>query len=339
MKHLWSGSDYVVGNLETPVAGKRLKYAYEALRFNAPDDFLAAIKRAGVNFLSTANNHALDRGVDGIDNTIRKLEEFQFDHDGSFVSEQDSEKIVIKDFFGVRIAFVSCTYGTNQGLKCNYLPDDELWRVAILKRPEQVVTSWRFLLRRAISNLIPQRLKQSFRGVRQELTPVRDSVSPAEIAKAEHEWFRSAMSAKIKRAKSEADLVVVLPHVGGQYCPEPGEYQLFTMKWMSEAGADLIVANHAHIPQKAIRYPNGVIGFCALGDFTFYPLCSQDKQLSSRSIVLNAYVDPSAKRIVKFDYGISRSCLNGDGVSVCKPDGMFSSVIKELMQEACDELK
>ena len=46
VKHLWAESDYVVANLETPVAGWWLRYSYENMRFNAPDELARAIKNA-----------------------------------------------------------------------------------------------------------------------------------------------------------------------------------------------------------------------------------------------------------------------------------------------------
>ncbi|MBE3553592.1 MAG: CapA family protein, partial [Thermicanus sp.] len=53
--------DWVIGNLETPLAGKDLKYTGYP-RFNAPPELASALKKAGVTILTTANNHALDRG-------------------------------------------------------------------------------------------------------------------------------------------------------------------------------------------------------------------------------------------------------------------------------------
>jgi poly-gamma-glutamate synthesis protein (capsule biosynthesis protein) len=60
VKRFFEESDYVVGNLETPVAGSEMKYTYQPMSFNAPEAFLHAIKSAGVHFVSMANNHCLD---------------------------------------------------------------------------------------------------------------------------------------------------------------------------------------------------------------------------------------------------------------------------------------
>ena len=66
-------SDYVVGNLETPIAGEKLKYSYKEYSFNTPENFLKTLKTIGIDCVTTANNHCLDRGVTGLKNTIDAL--------------------------------------------------------------------------------------------------------------------------------------------------------------------------------------------------------------------------------------------------------------------------
>ena len=44
------------------------------------------------------------------------------------------------------------------------------------------------------------------------------------------------------------------------------------MQWMSQTGADVIVANHAHTPLRCERLNNGCIGAYALGNFCFTPV-------------------------------------------------------------------
>ena len=337
VKHLWSGSDYIVGNLETPIAGKKLRYAYEAMRFNAPVDFLKAIKNAGITFLSTANNHALDRGVEGLNKTLENLDSIGLEHDGTFATKADSEQIFIKDFDGFKIAFISCTYGTNQGLKCNYLPDDELWRVRILKYPEQVVATKLFLLRRFISNLIPMTLKKWLRDSRGRSVTVkqgflRDSVPPEEIGNLRHKAFEENIRHLIGRANEIADFVIVLPHVGGQYCPDPGGYQLYAINLLAGAGADLIVANHAHIPQRALRCVNGALGFCALGDFCFTPSIDDADRLSDYSIALHVLIDVQSNHINHYEYDVIQTTRRDDGIAVCRVSHGKDDIIKKLME-------
>lgn len=57
-------SNYSVGNLETPIAGEKLIYTNEEYVYNTPCEVLKPIKKLGINLLTTANNHCLDRKID-----------------------------------------------------------------------------------------------------------------------------------------------------------------------------------------------------------------------------------------------------------------------------------
>ncbi len=70
-----SKADISIGNLETVTAGKSKKYSGYPF-FNAPDDFLYALKYAGFDLLITANNHAIDRGEKGVERTINELNKY-----------------------------------------------------------------------------------------------------------------------------------------------------------------------------------------------------------------------------------------------------------------------
>ena len=57
--------------------------------FNAPDDFVYAIKNAGFDLLVTANNHALDQGWEGVERTIEVINQNKIHRTGTFISEKD----------------------------------------------------------------------------------------------------------------------------------------------------------------------------------------------------------------------------------------------------------
>ena len=320
VKHLWADSDYVVGNLETPVAGKRLRYAYEQMRFNAPDDFASAIKKAGVDFVSLANNHILDRGVEGLGNTINILDAIGLEHSGAYLSKKDSEDIFIKEIGGVRFAFVACTYGVNQGLKCNYLPDDELWHVDILKYPHQQITTRGFLVKRWLSNLLPLPLKQLLsRHKVEKVCRLADSVEEKAFGQAKHAQYLNRILVKIQEAKAQADVVIALPHIGGQYCGAPGPWQLKITDALICAGADIVVANHAHVPL-SMETRNGAFVAHCLGNFCFSPNAATRKLKDADcSLLLNCYFDATTRRLIRYDGRVLRTLFRGDGVAIPVP--------------------
>ncbi len=84
VKTYLSSSDFTFGNLETVTAGKDKKYSGYPL-FNSPDEYVTALKNAGFDLLSTANNHALDRGEYGVLRTIKVLKENGINYNGTFI--------------------------------------------------------------------------------------------------------------------------------------------------------------------------------------------------------------------------------------------------------------
>lgn len=61
-----------------------------------------AVKKAGINVVSLAHNHALDYGINGLKDTKKYLQEMNYDVLGDRLEENN---ILIKDVNGVKIAF------------------------------------------------------------------------------------------------------------------------------------------------------------------------------------------------------------------------------------------
>ena len=80
-EYIWQllkSSDFSAGNLETPIADTA-PYRGEIITHegpfycNAPISYLNALKYAGFDMLTTANNHAIDAGARGIYETITNI--------------------------------------------------------------------------------------------------------------------------------------------------------------------------------------------------------------------------------------------------------------------------
>lgn len=104
--------DWVVANLETPLAGADLKYSGFP-RFNAPSELAKALAGAGVQLVSTANNHAMDRGFAGIVRTLANVRKANLVPFGTSASEQEANRLVIEERNGIKLGFLARTYGTN----------------------------------------------------------------------------------------------------------------------------------------------------------------------------------------------------------------------------------
>lgn len=105
-------ADIAIGNLETTFAGEQRKYSGYPT-FNTPDALGTALKEIGIDVLTTANNHSLDKGYSGVTRTLDVLDEIGISHTGTYRSEEEQNKILTKDVKGIRFAFLSFTYGTN----------------------------------------------------------------------------------------------------------------------------------------------------------------------------------------------------------------------------------
>lgn len=75
---------------------------------------------------------------------------------------------------------------------------------------------------------------------------------------------------RIKEIESQCDYVVVFVHWGKEKKAYPEEYQHNLAKQYIDAGADLVVGNHAHVPQ-GIEYYKGVPIVYSLGNYIFNP--------------------------------------------------------------------
>ncbi len=107
-----SCADLTVGNLEAPVAN-RPPSGYP--RFNAPAELLNELQSAGFDAFTIANNHILDKGSTGLEDTIDRLSERELLFFGASKTEKDYE-VLIAEVNGVKLALLGYTYGTN-GIK------------------------------------------------------------------------------------------------------------------------------------------------------------------------------------------------------------------------------
>ena len=106
-------ADYTIANLETTI-GQYENRPYSGFpMFNTPESLLDAVRDAGVDFLTLANNHMLDRYFEGMVKTVDNVEAWGFDFGGANRSpeEQAAPKVVAVN--GINIGFLCYTQMTN----------------------------------------------------------------------------------------------------------------------------------------------------------------------------------------------------------------------------------
>lgn len=129
IKPYTQNADITVGNLETTFAGKSRAYTGYPT-FNTPEILGKNLKDIGVDVLTTANNHCMDKGYSGLASTLNFLDQYELSHTGTARNEEEQNTILIKNVNGIKIAFLSYTYGTN-GIT---IPKDKTYSVNLIDK-------------------------------------------------------------------------------------------------------------------------------------------------------------------------------------------------------------
>lgn len=104
--------DLLLANQETILGGVELGLSSYPM-FNSPVEVGEALLDAGVDIVSTANNHTLDKSEKGVMISISNMEAAGLPYVGSFKNAQDQQKLRILNKYGIKVCYLSYTYGTN----------------------------------------------------------------------------------------------------------------------------------------------------------------------------------------------------------------------------------
>ena len=89
---------------------------------------------------------------------------------------------------------------------------------------------------------------------------------------------------QIEAAKAAHDVVIVSVHSGNEYVPFPSPRTQQTYREFIDAGADVVIGHHPHMPQGIEPYRDGVI-FYSLGNFLFDYATHQDHPYTAVSFL------------------------------------------------------
>ncbi|MDD7362729.1 MAG: CapA family protein [Peptoniphilus sp.] len=102
-------ADIAMINLETTLTDGEKGYTTFPV-FSSPSELAYNLKEVGFDIISTANNHAYDKQGEGTEKTYDYLKEAGLDVIGTQTKEPDP---LVKDVNGIKIGFLSYTYGLN----------------------------------------------------------------------------------------------------------------------------------------------------------------------------------------------------------------------------------
>lgn len=92
-------------------------------------------------------------------------------------------------------------------------------------------------------------------------------------------WNVQEVAQRIRSIRSKQDFIVVIAHCGLEYIPFPPPYVYEAFNLLAEAGADLVLGHHPHVPQ-GMQVRQGIPICYSQGNFVFY----QETKLKFRKL-------------------------------------------------------
>ena len=308
LEHLFDKSDYVIGNLETPLAGEEAEYTNRIVSFNAPDSVAEAVKKIGVDAVSTANNHCLDRGFAGLERTLATLDRIGLAHTGTYTKGFTGDRNHYFEIGDTKVALIAYAHSTNYGITPDLPEGDTSVCVnnsrplkgaspTYVRLPDNYFTTLKYVQELVGRTLLWEETILLRKAMGITIGAIDDLVPPETLT--EIEEFAAKIEADYKTAKENgADIVLFYPHVGGQFNTVPGKYSQVFLNRCAEIGFDAILAAHSHTTQKA-EYIDGNPCFYSMGNVTMSPCTFYQIPESLAEYGLAAHLYVEDKKIKK----------------------------------------
>lgn len=127
LKPVLEQADLALCHLETPLSPDNQNLSGFP-QFNAPRELADAIADAGYDGCSTASNHSIDKGRDGVVATLGVLDAAGVRSAGTARSPEEADAVEVYEVADVPVAHLSYTYGLNG----RPLPEDAPWLVNLI---------------------------------------------------------------------------------------------------------------------------------------------------------------------------------------------------------------
>ncbi|MDO4413679.1 MAG: CapA family protein [Erysipelotrichaceae bacterium] len=332
LRPLLSSSNYVIGNLETPISYDNSNLTYRKFEFNTSVQFAEAVKEAGVQMVTTANNHCMDRGVEGLKSTVRGLNDVGLSQCGIHIDEKNRYRII--DIDGFKIGVLAYTYGTNAFSNHQYLSirRKTFNYVNLLQEQEGAV-------KRVFASLLRGFLLRPLGLLERLVFP--ENVNLKAHEKRTIDLYRKWLIRKDFRElkKENVDYTVACVHVGGQYRKSPSEYTKHTADWFIDRGTDLAVCNHEHVIHDHRFTDLNKLAVYSLGNClgSSGVTCGPYGRRSEYSIALHVYINESDKRIEKFTFSVLKTILSERNIYETWP--VFDLLRNEALTADIEQLK
>jgi poly-gamma-glutamate capsule biosynthesis protein CapA/YwtB (metallophosphatase superfamily) len=208
MREYLHSADLTLANFENPVIRNAVWHP-DAASFTGDLRLMPILQQAGIDGVTLGNNHILDAGASGLEETMGHLDDADIAYAGAGMNLAAARKPMIFDLGGTKVGVLS------------------------------------------------------YQGV-----PSYDWAWAANASPGTAPLKEELMREDVQRLRPKVDLVVVMPHWGKEYLASPEPWQVTFAHAAVDAGADLIIGDHAHWP-KGIEVYKGKSIFYGVGNFLF----------------------------------------------------------------------
>lgn len=313
-KELFRNSELVIGNLETP-CDPYSSPTKDMFIFNAPKEFVEALKDNGITCLTTASNHCLDRGLCGLRNTIKVLDDLGFHHTGTFLAIDEDRFLSIRLSNGTVVSILSYTYGSNYLDNKTKIEDKDLYAInhltPLYAGRNTVNKNADDSLRARVTRLIPRSLRIRINNVlgRKSNLSYEDCLQDGDVDEENQRRIKESITA----AEAVTDITIVCPHFGGQFNINPGSYVNTFVDFFDQIGVSLVLGNHPHIVQRYEIRQSGMRVAYSLGNVSMSlstPYVIKD-DLPECSIMFHVYIDNGIITKTSFSILIEKETKSG----------------------------
>ncbi len=279
LKKIFKDSDYVIANLESIISDNN--YTKGVFSFSNPKELLIALKKVGINAVSLANNHILDSGYEGLEQTISFLKKYDIDFFG--ISSLDNKEGVLNiNLSDVKLSLLGYTDSTNYHINKCKLDTSTKYKINLIKKKNNMIYK-RTFLSKLYHKLNPE-IRIKIKNIcRKKINPVLDDYILDD---------KCIIPIKkiVNNLKKQNRFILMYPHIGGQYNIDVGNYTNDVVKKLHDIGCDSVVVTHPHIIQN-MKINNNC--FNSIGDLIISPKSKYVlwETLPEYSLAINYYFE------------------------------------------------
>ncbi|MFG2292910.1 CapA family protein [Streptomyces sp. NPDC048603] len=282
VKPVVSAADLALCHMETVYGDEDGPFSgYPA--FVSPPQVAEGLKDAGYDGCSTASNHTLDDGADGLRRTLERFDRAGLKHAGSARTAAEAAAPALYRAGGARVAHLAYTYGTNGAA----MPEGMPWAVALMAQ-DKIVADAR-AARRAGADVV---LVSLHWGTEWQTAPNEQQLT-----------LGRALTASASGGRPDIDLIL------GTHAHIPQAYEKVNGTWIVYGMGDQVAGtmfNHS-----GDFDPRGNYG--SLARFRFEPPAGAGQRWRvTRAEFIPQWMDLDAGRVVNLPAGLAADPDRGD---------------------------